>query len=201
MQKILLKFKCPKNYDLHMVCHTHGWTNLAPFNWDDSNRCLSFAVYIDSESIDISVFQRNFYIEAFTSSNFKINKTSRERLKAVIIRSLALEVDTTELLLQAEKVGSKYADLVKQGAGRLLRAPTLWEDAAKTLFTTNCSYNNCRCARQLYREEYLLPGDWALAGFLSIQLLRPVWPQACLAFFRAGCRNAADNHHRLGSTV
>ena len=123
-----------------MVCHTHGWQNLAPFNWDDSNRHLSFAVYIDSESIDISVSQRNYCIEAFISSNSKISKTLRERLKAVIIRSLALDVDTTELLLQAEKIGSKYADLVKQGAGRLLRAPTLWEDAAKTLFTTNCSW-------------------------------------------------------------
>ena len=123
-----------------MVCHAHGWKNLAPFNWDDSNRCLHFAVYIDSVSIDISVFQRNFYIEAFISSKSKVNKTLREKLKAVIIRSLALEVDTTELLLQAEKVGSKYADLLKLGAGRLLRAPTLWEDAAKTLFTTNCSW-------------------------------------------------------------
>lgn len=123
-----------------MVCHIHGWKNLAPFNWDDSNRCLHLAVYLDSESIDISVFQINFYIEALIISHSKINKTLQEWLKTIIIRSLALEVDTTGLLLQAEKVGSKYADLIKQGAGRLLRAPSLWEDAAKTLFTTNCSW-------------------------------------------------------------
>jgi len=123
-----------------MVCHVHGWKNLAPFNWDDRNSCLRFAVYIDSESIDISVFQRNFYVDALISSRSKVNNTLREKLKAVIIRSLALEVDTAGLLLQAEKVGPQYIELIKQGAGRLLRAPTLWEDAAKTLFTTNCSW-------------------------------------------------------------
>lgn len=123
-----------------MVCHAHGWKNLAPFYWDDRNSCLRFAVYIDSESIDISVFQRNFYIEALISSRSKVNRTLEEKLKAVMIRSLALDVDTAGLLARAEKVGSQYADLIKQGAGRLLRAPTLWEDAAKTLFTTNCTW-------------------------------------------------------------
>jgi len=41
----------------------------------------------------------------------------------------------------AEKFGEDYVKLIENGAGRMLHAPTLWEDAAKTLFTTNCSWS------------------------------------------------------------
>jgi len=44
------------------------------------------------------------------------------------------------MLDRAERMGAEYVEILKRGAGRLLKAPTLWEDAAKTLFTTNCTW-------------------------------------------------------------
>ena len=49
--------------------------------------------------------------------------------------------DTAHAVLKAaENAGAEYVQLIRKGAGRLLRSPTLWEDAAKTLFTTNCTW-------------------------------------------------------------
>ena len=42
-----------------------------------------------------------------------------------------MDLDISPVLKTAEKAGPEYVQLIKKGAGRLLRSPTLWEDAAK----------------------------------------------------------------------
>jgi N-glycosylase/DNA lyase len=58
----------------------------------------------------------------------------------MIRRCLGLDLAIDPMLKAAEKAGLEYVKLIENGAGRLLRSPTLWEDAAKTLFTTNCTW-------------------------------------------------------------
>ena len=135
-----LAFRAPDHYSLNMTCHAHGWMDLAPFRWDDERHTISFALLLGRQSADIEACQRNNTIEAVVTSKRTIDAESRDRVARAIVRSLALDVDTTELLGVAAQAGTEYAELVMQGAGRLLRGTTLWEDAAKTLFTTNCSW-------------------------------------------------------------
>jgi 3-methyladenine DNA glycosylase/8-oxoguanine DNA glycosylase len=141
MPKILLKFRCPKYYDLYNTCHSHGWKNLAPFYWDYNNKTINFAIFLGGLSIDISATQNGSFIKVTVASKKNLNIETLEQIKECLRRSLGLDIDTSELLLMAEKIGFEYAELIKKGAGRLLRSPTLWEDAAKTLFTTNCSWS------------------------------------------------------------
>lgn len=136
-----LTFEIPEFYDLYMTCHIHGWINLAPFSWDNDNGILRLAMDADGESVDIDVKQAGAVLEASVCSRGKLNRPSLRGVRAALRRSLGLEMDVSGILAKAEKVGPEYATLVKKGAGRLLRAPTLWEDAAKTLFTTNCSWS------------------------------------------------------------
>ncbi len=141
MTRTKFKFDCPEFYDLHTTCHAHGWKNLAPFSWDDDNKALRFAVGVDGASMDIEVKQNGDVLEASATSHEKLKRSALNDVKAALQRSLGLEMEVSEILKRARKAGPAYVALIEKGAGRLLRAPTLWEDAAKTLFTTNCSWS------------------------------------------------------------
>ncbi len=124
-----------------MTCHVHGWKNLAPFSWDEDRRVLCFAVGVHDESMDIEVRRTGGVLVAIATSHGKLTRVALRGIRAALARCLCLEMDVSGILARAHKAGPAYAALVKKGAGRLLRAPTLWEDAAKTLFTTNCSWS------------------------------------------------------------
>ena len=74
---------------------------------------------------------------------------SGREIQAQLAAALALDEDLGPLraLLQAEEgrraAGARRPDLrwaLARGAGRLLRSPTVFEDAVKTLCTTNCTW-------------------------------------------------------------
>jgi len=141
MQTTTIKLNCPEHYDLHMTCHAHGWKNLAPFKWSDDSNSLSFVALIGEEPIDIEVVQNGKSVTATLHSHRKLDRKSLNDARQTITRSLDLSTETDKLLEVAEKFGEDYVNLIENGAGRMLHAPTLWEDAAKTLFTTNCSWS------------------------------------------------------------
>lgn len=141
MQKTTIKLNPPKHYDLHMTCHAHGWKNLAPFKWSDESNSLSFVALIGEEPVDIEVVQNGKSVTATLHPHRKLDRKSLNDARQTITRSLDLKTETDSLLEVAEKFGEDYVNLIENGAGRMLHAPTLWEDAAKTLFTTNCSWS------------------------------------------------------------
>lgn len=140
MAKTTISFECPDFYDLYMTCHAHGWKSLSPFSWDHDKHTLRFAALVENQPIDIEVQQSTGTIKAVLTSHQKLDRTSKNSAKSILWRSLGLDIDISDLLTAAQEIGPDYVKLIKKGAGRLLRAPTLWEDAAKTLFTTNCSW-------------------------------------------------------------
>jgi N-glycosylase/DNA lyase len=141
MTKEKIDFTIPKHYDLSMTCHAHGWMNLAPFRWNADSKTLHFSIFVDDAPIDIETCQIGGKIAASLISHLKLSEDQIDFAKKMIVRSLDLNASTDALLEIAERVGQNYVDIIKKGAGRLLHSPTLWEDAAKTLFTTNCTWN------------------------------------------------------------
>ena len=136
-----LTFNPPKHYDLYMTCHAHGWKNLSPFRWDEAEKALHFAAIVRDIPTDFTVNQRKNKISVTLNSEQRHGAQHLQTATAMITRSLGLGIDTAPLLEISEKIGAEYVKLIKLGAGRLLRSPTLWEDAAKTLFTTNCAWS------------------------------------------------------------
>ncbi|MFC1828051.1 hypothetical protein ACFL0O_00380 [Thermodesulfobacteriota bacterium] len=141
MYNEILNFPLPKYYNLFMTCHVHGWKNLAPFRWDDESNKLHFSVFIDDCPVDVVASQEPNSVKAFLNSHKKFQKSQLNKAADLISRTLSLNTSTNDLIRIAERVGPEYVKIIKMGAGRLLHASTLWEDAAKTLFTTNCSWS------------------------------------------------------------
>ena len=178
--KITITFECPAFYDLYMTSHTHGWTYLAPFLWDEETFTLRFAVLVDGISVDIESCQVKNTLRVTLCSRMKLSIPRLNAIKKMVRRSLGLDIKTHFLLEKAEQAGPEYANLVRKGAGRPLRSPTLWEDAAKTLFTTNCSWSLTKkmcesiCSERFVRSApsgaYPFPLPQTIAGYSTAQL-------------------------------
>jgi 3-methyladenine DNA glycosylase/8-oxoguanine DNA glycosylase len=172
----------PPFYDLARTCHMHGWRHLAPFAWSNADDSLSLAIWIDGKPIDVVARQERDALVATIGSHRPLRAGVLRAVEGALRRSLGLEVDTAGLQKAAAKAGPRYAALVRQGAGRLLRSPTVWEDAAKTLFTTNCSWaltvKMCRiacsqlCATASPAGVYPFPSPEAFVHYSPDELRR-----------------------------
>jgi len=175
---VTVQFACPANYDLYMTCHAHGWKNLAPFSWDDETGALHFSVLIDKSSVDIECCQIRSKIKSRILAHKKLSASRLNAVRKMIYRSLCLDVDTRLLMEKAEKVAPEFGALVRKGAGRLLRAPTLWEDAAKTLFTTNCTWAlTQKMCKALCTEKFVQPTPSGICPFPHPQTLAAYLPE------------------------
>lgn len=97
---------------------------------------------VDDLPVEVQVLQPRRGILAISYySATRLKAAHKKYLNSGVSRALDLGTDTRELFKLAKSIGKTYGELVQAGAGRLLKAPTLWEDAAKTLFTTNCSWS------------------------------------------------------------
>jgi len=120
----------------------HGWVNLAPFSWDVNQQKLFFAMRADDIPVDLIIRQaKNSHIVVEVKSLARLNSRQKDIIHYGLVRSLDLATHTNDLYRLSKSINKQYGNLVKKGAGRILRAPSLWEDAAKTIFTTNCSWS------------------------------------------------------------
>jgi 3-methyladenine DNA glycosylase/8-oxoguanine DNA glycosylase len=68
-----------------------------------------------------------------------VDAATRRALIAAGRRVLALDVDVSEFHVAVRR-DPRYRWIAETRAGRLLRAPTAWEDVVKLVLTTNCSW-------------------------------------------------------------
>ncbi len=129
----------PAGFDLERVVMSHGWCQLAPTAYDESARVLHRTLLLpDAGPLTVSVRERRGGLEA---SWGRVKGTCDDRIavKAQLRRMLALDVDLGDLYDACARL-PYLAWAPGSGLGRLLRSPDAFEDLAKTLATTNCSW-------------------------------------------------------------
>jgi 3-methyladenine DNA glycosylase/8-oxoguanine DNA glycosylase len=187
-----IRYATPRYYDLTTTCHMHGWRHLAPFAWDEARHALTFACLVDGAAVDVVVAQHRRAVAVTVLSHNDLKSGAKRRLDAMIRRSLGLDVDTAALLAVARRAGSASVPLIRRGVGRLLRSPTLWEDAAKTLFTTNCSWTLTeRMCAGLCSERFSAPTPLGRHPFPPPARIAPLPPARLRAMVPVGYRAAA----------
>ncbi len=137
MSKILT-LDVPKHFSFRHTIHSHGWSDLSPFQSDNENQTLS-RVFTDANEKNpvpaiIGESGGKLRIEVF-GANF-----DEEKIRRDVRHCLRLDDDLREFyrLVKAEK---STAWIAEAKAGRLLRSPTVYEDLVKTICTTNCSWS------------------------------------------------------------
>lgn len=129
-----IRLPLPSDFSFDAVVRSHGWYDLPPFLYDRAGGSLTTAILSAEGRAATVLFRlRGGKLEASAKG------ISRETLRRVSRRVFSLELD----LAQGAALFADRPDLARalaRGGGRLLRAPTLFEDAVKVLLTTNCSW-------------------------------------------------------------
>jgi N-glycosylase/DNA lyase len=128
--------------DLGLVVRSHGWYDLPPFEWDAAKKTLGF-VFLDGEyPVQVVVAERTNGLDAKATALAPSARASKGELRSVrrvVSRVLDLRADLSSF--HSSCAGDpRFAWVARRGAGRILRAPTLFEDAVKVLATTNCTW-------------------------------------------------------------
>ncbi len=139
-------------FDLALTVTSHGFYDLPPWRWDGRRRVLARPFALASGRIvdaEVGEAERGLGFRALARG--RLSTAEAREARAVVRACLSLDEDlgpfrARAAAVEGERAAGARRDLpdlrwaIRRGAGRLLRSPSVFEDAVKTLCTTNCSW-------------------------------------------------------------
>jgi 3-methyladenine DNA glycosylase/8-oxoguanine DNA glycosylase len=187
-----LHLKCPVPFSFRDVVFSHGWLRLAPYHWEEDRNRLSRREALPGGGCCTLALEPT---ESEAAPGVLLSADAPpEAGPALLSRArwmLALDDDLSGFhALCREDPGLRYA--AEQGQGRLLRSPTVWEDAVKTLLSVNTTWR-----QTVATAGHLVTLTEARCGgaFPPPESIAAAGPDALRAHCRLGYR--ADWIHRL----
>jgi N-glycosylase/DNA lyase len=153
--------------DLGLVVRSHGWYDLPPFEWRPEEKTLGFFFLEEEYPVRVEVEERTsgLIASARALENLSSDISSRS-LASVLERVLDLKADLSSFhsLCAGD---ARFAWIARRGLGRILRAPTLFEDAVKVLATTNCTWSLTKIMVKNLIERFDRGGAFPDARFVA----------------------------------
>lgn len=133
-----LKIPTPQNFSFRRTVASHGWYQLPPFALDTAKWELSRVIDVGQKPpVTIFLTERKNHIRVTAARPLTKSES------AIVLRDarhvLRLDDDLDPFYLSIEN-DPEFSWIGSQGAGRLLRSPTVYEDLVKMICTTNCSW-------------------------------------------------------------
>jgi 3-methyladenine DNA glycosylase/8-oxoguanine DNA glycosylase len=133
-----LKIPTPRNFSFRRTVASHGWYQLPPFALDTEKWQLTRVIDLGAKPpTTVFVTERKNNVRVTTSG------TLTKADIAIVLRDgrhiLRLDDDLRDFYMTTDG-DPEFAWIGQQGAGRMLRSPTVFEDLVKMICTTNCSW-------------------------------------------------------------
>jgi 3-methyladenine DNA glycosylase/8-oxoguanine DNA glycosylase len=143
-----IRLALPSDFSFDGVVRSHGWYDLLPFSYDREKGVLTTVVEVHPHPLGEGGGEERARAKLAASISFRARagrleadseSLDRRRLSSIARRVFSLDVDLDSF---ARTIAEEpdLARALASGRGRILRAPTLFEDAVKILLTTNCSW-------------------------------------------------------------
>lgn len=130
----------PTGFRFTTTVNSHGWYDLPPFKVNERFSVLSTVISLSPKKhAVIELREQSGTLLLKNISSTRLTRTEQERTKNIVRSMLRLEEPLTEFYALCRTL-PHLRWVPKRGAGRVLRAPTVFEDVVKMLFTTNCSW-------------------------------------------------------------
>jgi 3-methyladenine DNA glycosylase/8-oxoguanine DNA glycosylase len=129
----------PQDFSFQRTIVSHGWSELLPFSLDRHKWELTRVFDLAPRApvnIRMSATKRLLRISASRT----LGKTDTARVVRDARHILRFDDDLRDFYL-ATNADPGFAWIAQQGAGRMLRSPTVFEDFVKMICTTNCSWS------------------------------------------------------------
>ena len=128
----------PSNFNFRRTVMSHGWYALPPFEFDNEKWTLARVIDLGSAkpvTVTISEAKRGMLV------NFsrQVGPRAAEKIVRDVRHMFRLDDDMSRFY-DAVSQQPEFTWIATQGAGRLLRSPTVFEDLVKMICTTNCSW-------------------------------------------------------------
>ena len=133
-----IKISTPSNFSFRRTVMSHGWYALPPFEFDKQNWTLVRVIDLGSSkpvTVTISETKRGMLV----NPTRPVGKRAGEKIVRDVRHMFRLD-DDMSIFYAAVSQQPEFAWVATQGAGRLLRSPTVFEDLVKMICTTNCSW-------------------------------------------------------------
>ena len=135
---MLIKIPTPRNFSFKRTIVSHGWYGLLPFTLDSKNWTLTRVIDLEPKApVTIIMSGRKGHVAVTASRSLTAAQTAKVTRDARHI--LRLDDDLQPFYL-ATGTDPDFGWIATQGAGRMLRSPTVFEDLVKMICTTNCSW-------------------------------------------------------------
>jgi N-glycosylase/DNA lyase len=175
----------PWPIDLRLTVMSHGWAQLAPWQWDAGAGRLARTERIGARFGTVAVTQHEARGVAIVCDGFA--DADMPELLCRVRRWLSAEWDPAPAVAALRETAPEEAALVAHGAGRILRCSSFYEDFVKTILTINTSWSaTLRMTSALVAE----PGGGAFPG-----------PDAVLDYGEARLRERARLGFRAATVI
>ncbi len=133
----------PPNFHFWNTVCSHGWCILAPFSVGEDERKLNGVLELAGHRLArVSLNRPNNRgkLVARLESSAKLDSKALAEARRQIATILRLDEDLSSFY-QALSAQPALSWARRKGAGRMLRAPTVFEDVVKMICTTNCTWS------------------------------------------------------------
>jgi 3-methyladenine DNA glycosylase/8-oxoguanine DNA glycosylase len=128
----------PPDFSFKRTVISHGWYGLQPFEIDRDNWTLSRVLDLEgTRPVTVQIRALRKGIEIRTSR--RLSQSGTKQVVRDVRHILRLDDDMGEFYTRMAGE-SEFSWIPTQGAGRMLRSPTVFEDLVKMICTTNCSW-------------------------------------------------------------
>lgn len=196
MATLTLPARQPFNY--HSVVNSHGWRQLAPFDFDGPTATLTYILRASNGRVmELKIREAEMGISVETKG--RLSKLESNEVKEAVSWMFALDADYSSFYKVARKE-PQLRKAIKLAYGRVLRSPTLFEDVVKTLFTTNTLWGATKNMTKKLIESFgdPLPGS-NFKAFPTAERIATSSPEVLKEAVRVGYR--APALHQLAVQV
>jgi len=180
-----VRLATPRDFSFRRTVDSHGWCDLAPFVTSENRSTVATVVPVPSGGARRIVLHddRGVVLESPGAAD----AATRRALIAAGRRVLALDVDVSEFHATVRR-DPRYRWIADTRSGRLLRAPTAFEDVVKLVLTTNCSWAFTKQMTNALVARYGEPAEDGTHSFPTPQRLARVPERGFREAVRAGYR-------------
>jgi 3-methyladenine DNA glycosylase/8-oxoguanine DNA glycosylase len=172
-----IQIPTPPDFAFDRTVRSHGWFDLPPFDYDQGAGTLRFSYEREGAVVGVSVraSARGGLAATVSARGAKTLAAAADVVRGV------LRLDQDLAPVRAALAGApRLLACVDAGGGRLMRAPTVFEDVVKMLCTTNCSWELTRVMVERLVENAGAPGPGGRRAFPTAAALA----QRPASFFR-----------------
>lgn len=133
-----LSIATPRSFNFKRTMISHGWSELLPFAFDRDKWTLSRVIDLGNTTpvlVKISGTKRELRI----NTTARLSKGAGEKVIRDVRHMFRLDDDMGPFY-RTMSADPEFSWIAEQGAGRMLRSPTVFEDLVKMICTTNCSW-------------------------------------------------------------